>query len=120
MKIDKLIADLDGIIQSGVNELPQIKALYMLKSKLKISFDYLLPSQLCFLYKNVGKIKFDIDETFFDDEDKANEALTKLALVIKKIFDYVRDNADTVDNWEETFGDILASMIITLHENGEG
>lgn len=113
MKIDKVISDLDGVLENGVENLPQIKALYILKSKLKMFFGYGFPTQY------IGRIKFDIDETFFDDENKADEVLLKLALVIKKIYEYVRDNADAVDKWEETFGDILSSVAITLHENGE-
>lgn len=110
MKIDKLLAELDGILDGGTEAIPQIKALDILRG-------YFEEYQIPIAY--IGRIKLDIDDTFFDDEEKARQVLMKFALVVMRIYRHVQPYS-TLTNSKDIFGDILSSMAITLHENGEG
>lgn len=109
MKIDGLIAEMDRLLQGGVSEIPAYRALRILRGYFN-KFD--LPTY------NIGRVKFDIDGTFFDDEEKADEAIRKFAMILKEI--YVDLRAKGVAYSDDVFGDMLSSMAITLHENGEG
>lgn len=109
MKIDALLAELDKVRAGGLDALPSLKAFRLLKEEFE---KYSIP------IRHIGKIHLDIDETFFDDEDKARQVIAQFTMVILKIYLIVDKEFGHFS--DDIFGDMLSQMSITLHENGEG
>jgi len=99
--IDTLLSQLENCLDKPLVEYPQLKAILILK-------EYMLDNHLPI--KHIGKIKLDVDGSFFDDEDKAKLVLSKFALVLKRIHDAV----------VEEFGEDAERVFVDLLESGTG
>lgn len=108
MKIDQIIDSLEGVLSMQTEELPIVKALGILT---EYFYQYKIP------IKHIGKIKIDVDDTFFNDPDKANAALRNFALFIMRIHNIAV--AEYGEDTEFIFGDMLSGMGITCrNDNG--
>jgi len=103
--IDRLLCQIDAFINSNIVEYPQLKAMNMLKDLMR---DNHVPT------KHIGRIKFDIDHSFFENEEKAEIALKGFALGLKKTYEALQkeygEDADIV------FNDLLFGMSITCKD----
>jgi hypothetical protein len=106
--IDKVLAELDGFLDMPTEEYPQLKALAMLRDRM---YEFYVPT------KHIGKIMLDIDSSFFEDEEKANKAIMKLALVLMRVHNVIV--AEYGDDAENIFGDLMRSMGISCRRENE-
>jgi len=105
MEINDLIESLNGMVKANLSEIPSIKAMDILAEHFR---DLKLP------LVHIGKIKFDIDQGFFDDEDKAKEAIRLFALVILRMKQRFEDEFGE-DIASYVLGDSMVGMKITYH-----
>jgi len=100
--IEELLYQLEAILDLPIEEYPQIKAMEILRDYF---YEFHIP------IKHIGKVKLDIDNCFFIDEEIAQKILKTFALVIQKIYNSIV--AGYGDDAEYIFGDVLKGMSIS-------
>ena len=106
MKIDDIIDGLENVLNQSSRELPQMKAMGILKDNLL---------DCCVPIKYMGRIKIDIDDTFFNDEEKANAVLKNFATLISNIYHIIIE--DYGEDADRIFGDVLSGMGMTCRND---
>ena len=102
---DKILAELESFLDMPTEEYPPMKAMEILREYL---FKYHIP------IKHMGKIKFDIDSSFFEDQEKAEKIIMDFALILLRIYNLVV--TEYGPDAEYVFGDMLGGMGITCHK----
>lgn len=87
---------------STISELPIAKAMSLMAENFR---------RLGLPLKHIGKIKVNINESFFEDEDKAKTIIILFCEVLKKIWDFLLEEFG--EDAEYIFADMLKEQSLT-------
>ena len=104
MNIDDLLDVMNKMADMEIDDMPSFKAMSILAHYFRVMK---IPT------KYIGLIKLDVNESFFDDEEKAKEVLKQFATVVLKMKRKFEEEFG--DEAEQILADSLSQMSLSYH-----